>query len=102
MLRAAASRSGACGVARLHGERGVERGRGLVAQPAQHPGAAARCGLGSVEHGAHFMQGMGRPHGARRTKRMAQAGTGRIMRVGLLMQGKTANYRDMARWIMAK
>jgi ABC-2 type transport system permease protein len=27
---------------------------------------------------------------------------GRIMRVGLLMQGKTANYRDMARWIMAK
>jgi hypothetical protein len=27
---------------------------------------------------------------------------GRILRVGLLMQGKTANYRDMARWIMAK
>lgn len=27
---------------------------------------------------------------------------GRIMRVGLLMQGKTANYRDMARWIMAR
>jgi ABC-2 type transport system permease protein len=27
---------------------------------------------------------------------------GRILRVGLLMQGKTANYREMARWIMAK
>ncbi len=27
---------------------------------------------------------------------------GRVLRVGLLMQGKTANYRDMARWITAK
>lgn len=27
---------------------------------------------------------------------------GRILRVGLLMQGKTANYRDMLRWITAK
>lgn len=27
---------------------------------------------------------------------------GRILRVGLLMQGKSANYRDMMRWIMAK
>jgi len=27
---------------------------------------------------------------------------GRILRVGLLMQGKTANYREMARWISAK
>ena len=27
---------------------------------------------------------------------------GRILRVGLLMQGKTANYREMVRWIMAK
>ena len=27
---------------------------------------------------------------------------GRILRVGLLMQGKTANYRDMLRWIGAK
>ena len=27
---------------------------------------------------------------------------GRVLRVGLLMQGKTANYRDMARWIMAR
>lgn len=27
---------------------------------------------------------------------------GRILRVGLLMQGKTANYRDMLRWVMAK
>ena len=73
-------------VARLHGERGVERGRGLVAQPAQHPGAAPCCGLGSVEHGTHLVQRMGRPHGARRAKRMAQAGTGRIMRVGKVDQ----------------
>ncbi len=27
---------------------------------------------------------------------------GRILRVGLLMQGKTASYREMARWISAK
>ncbi len=27
---------------------------------------------------------------------------GRILRVGLLMQGKTANYRDMLRWITAR
>ena len=27
---------------------------------------------------------------------------GRVLRVGLLMQGKTANYRDMLRWITAK
>lgn len=27
---------------------------------------------------------------------------GRILRVGLLMQGKTANYREMARWITAR
>ena len=27
---------------------------------------------------------------------------GRILRVGLLMQGKTANYRDMLRWISAR
>jgi len=27
---------------------------------------------------------------------------GRILRVGLLLQGKTANYRDMLRWITAK
>lgn len=27
---------------------------------------------------------------------------GRILRVGLLMQGKTANYRDMLRWVTAK
>jgi ABC-2 type transport system permease protein len=27
---------------------------------------------------------------------------GRILRVGLLMQGKTANYREMWRWIRAK
>jgi hypothetical protein len=74
------------GVARLHGERGVERGRGLVAQPAQHPGAAPCCGLGSVEHSTHLVQRMGRPHGTRRAKRMAQAGTGRIMRVGKVDQ----------------
>ena len=27
---------------------------------------------------------------------------GRIFRVGLLMQGKTANYREMLRWVMAR
>ena len=27
---------------------------------------------------------------------------GRILRVGLLMQGKTANYREMARWIRSR
>jgi hypothetical protein len=27
---------------------------------------------------------------------------GRILRVGLLMQGKTASYREMARWVRAE
>ena len=27
---------------------------------------------------------------------------GRILRVGLLLQGKTATYRDMVRWIRAR